>query len=67
MIIKNIKILDKNKRNDKFESEIKKYIEETFKDYSFEEGVFSREEFITNCNIKLKDSIFSIEYQFIYV
>jgi hypothetical protein len=31
-------------------SEMKMYIEEIVRDYSFEENVFNKDEFITNCN-----------------
>lgn len=40
---KDIKI-NSSKKNEKFESEMKKYIEETIKDYAFEESIFSRED-----------------------
>lgn len=43
--IKDIKI-NTSKKNEKFENEMKKYIEETVKDYSFEDGIFSKEEYL---------------------
>lgn len=43
---KNIIINSSNKSEKRFENEMKKYIEETVKDYPFEEGVFSMEEYL---------------------
>lgn len=43
--IKDIKI-NSSKRNEKFENEMKKYIEETIENYPFEDSVFSKEEYI---------------------
>lgn len=40
-------IINSSNKNEKFENEMKKYIEETVKDYPFEESVFSREEYIS--------------------
>lgn len=42
---KDIKI-NSSKKNEKFESEMKKYIEETIKDYAFEESIFNREDYL---------------------